>query len=151
MNKEPYTISIREQAFDALQELQKYQQEHLNERTDYGANTLFIGTMRDFNEGDTVTAMELAHYPAMTEKQLQHIVEETFSAWNIQNALIIHRVGLIQPAEPIVLIAVWSAHRKEAFGACRQLIEDLKHKAPFWKKEQLVTGDFRWVENNTKG
>jgi molybdopterin synthase catalytic subunit len=147
----PYLIRIQEAPFSPYVELESYQQHQLSGRTDYGATTNFIGTMRDFNEGDDVTAMELVHYPAMTEKMLAQIVEECFQQWSIQQALIIHRVGLIKPAEPIVLIGVWSAHRKEAFGACRQLIEDLKHKAPFWKKEQLTSGNFRWVEKNTKG
>jgi len=144
-----FTIRIEQQAFEPLKALADFQQQQLQSRTDYGANTLFIGTMRDFNEGDDVTAMELSHYPAMTEKMLAQITEASFEAWDIQHALIVHRVGLIQPAEPIVLVAVWSAHRQAAFGACRQLIEDLKHKAPFWKKEQLLDGQFRWVETNT--
>jgi molybdopterin synthase catalytic subunit len=150
-NQPSYIIRVQENPFSPYTELETFQQGQLQGRTDYGATTSFIGTMRDFNEGDDVTAMELAHYPAMTEKMLAQIVDECFQQWSIQQALVIHRVGLIKPAEPIVLIGVWSAHRKEAFGACRQLIEDLKHKAPFWKKEQLTSGEFRWVEKNTKG
>lgn len=147
----PYLIRIQEAPFLPYAELAAFQQDKLQGRTDFGATTSFIGTMRDSNEGDDITAMELAHYPAMTEKMLAQIVEACCKDWPIQQAFIIHRVGLIKPAEPIVLIGVWSAHRKAAFGACRQLIEDLKHKAPFWKKEQLTSGDFRWVEKNTEG
>lgn len=144
-----YDMQIVEQAFDPFQRLQDFQATHLQNRTDYGANTLFIGTMRDFNEGDTVTAMNLSHYPAMTHKQLDCIMQDCIAQEAIQAALIIHRVGLIQPAEPIVLVSVWSAHRQAAFAACRQLIEALKHQAPFWKKEHLSNGDQRWVEKNT--
>ncbi len=144
-----YDIEITESAFDPWQRLVTYQQQTMQGRTDYGATAVFVGTMRDFNEGDSVTSMTLEHYPAMTQKQLSQIVVESFSRWDIQNALIVHRVGNILPAEPIVLVAVWSAHRAEAFDACRYLMEDLKHKAPFWKKEQLIEGTNRWVEKNT--
>lgn len=144
-----YDIEITESAFDPWQRLVAYQQQTMQGRTDYGATAVFVGTMRDFNEGDSVTSMTLEHYPAMTQKQLSQIVVESFSRWDIQNALIVHRVGNILPAEPIVLVAVWSAHRAEAFDACRYLMEDLKHKAPFWKKEQLIEGTNRWVEKNT--
>lgn len=144
-----YDIELTESAFDPWQRLVTYQQQTMQGRTDYGATAVFVGTMRDFNEGDLVTSMTLEHYPAMTQKQLSQIVVESFSRWDIQNALIVHRVGNILPAEPIVLVAVWSAHRAEAFDACRYLMEDLKHKAPFWKKEQLIEGTNRWVEKNT--
>ncbi len=144
-----YDIEITEQAFDPWQRLVSYQADSMQGRTDYGATAVFVGTMRDFNEGDTVQSMTLEHYPAMTQKQLSNIITHSFSRWEIQNALIVHRVGNILPAEPIVLVAVWSAHRAEAFDACRQLMEDLKHKAPFWKKEQLTEGSNRWVEKNT--
>lgn len=121
----------------------------MQDRTDYGATATFVGTMRDFNDGDTVSSMTLEHYPAMTQKQLEDSITSCFSDWKLHNVLIIHRVGKIQPSEPIVLVAVWSAHRAEAFDACRQLMEELKHKAPFWKNETLTTGDNRWVEKNT--
>ena len=116
----------------------------------YGAAATFVGTMRDFNEGDEVQGMLLEHYPGMTEKQLGLIVEEAFAKWSLLDALLLHRVGELRPQEPIVLVAVWSAHRKDAFEACRFLMEALKSRAPFWKKEQLDSGH-RWVEKNTKG
>ncbi len=156
MVKEPLRkIEIFEQAFDQpfdpYQAQKSYQEESMQGKTNYGATANFIGTMRDFNEGDDVVAMELEHYPQMTEKQLNAIIDRAEEQWPIQNTLIIHRVGKILPAEPIMLVAVWSAHRAAAFDACRYLMEELKHRAPFWKKESLATGDSRWVEKNTDG
>ena len=116
----------------------------------YGAAATFVGTMRDFNEGDEVQGMLLEHYPGMTEKQLGLILEEAFEKWSLLDALLLHRVGELKPQEPIVLVAVWSAHRKDAFEACRYLMEALKSRAPFWKREQLNSGH-RWVEKNTEG
>jgi molybdopterin synthase catalytic subunit len=144
-------IAILESIFDPYQAQKLYQAESMQGQTNYGATANFIGTMRDFNEGDEVVAMELEHYPKMTEKQLNVIIDKAEEQWSIQNTLIIHRVGRILPAEPIMLVAVWSAHRAAAFDACRYLMEELKHRAPFWKKEQLVSGNSRWVEKNTDG
>jgi molybdopterin synthase catalytic subunit len=137
--------------FDPWQAQKDYQQSSMQGKTDYGATASFVGTMRDFNEGDDVTVMELEHYPKMTEKQLNAIIDITEEKWPIQNTLILHRVGKVLPGEPIMLVAVWSAHRAAAFDACRYLMEELKHRAPFWKKEQLASGDSRWVEKNTDG
>ncbi len=117
----------------------------------YGASANFIGTMRDFNEGDDVVAMELEHYPGMTEKELHAIINDAKSRWDIIDALIVHRVGKIDTGEPIVLTVVCSAHRAAAFDACRFLMEALKSRAPFWKKETLSDGSQRWVEKNTPG
>lgn len=116
----------------------------------YGAVATFVGTMRDFNEGDAVQGMTLEHYPGMTERQLGLIVGESFDKWSLLDALLLHRVGELKPQEPIVLVAVWSAHRKDAFEACRFIMEALKSRAPFWKREQLDSGH-RWVEKNTEG
>ena len=143
------SISIVESIFDPWKYQQDYQNQSMQGKTDYGAMASFIGTMRDFNEGDDVSSMILEHYPAMTEKQLNQIIDEACEKWPIQNTLIVHRVGEIHPAEPIVLVACWSAHRAAAFDACRFLMEALKHRAPFWKKENLVEGSTRWVEKNT--
>ena len=107
--------------------------------------------MRDFNEGDTVRDMYLEHYPGMTERHLEDLAAATLQQWSLDDVLIVHRVGHITPAQPIVLVAVWSAHRAAAFEACRQLMETLKHSAPFWKRETLVDGAVRWVDNNTPG
>ena len=106
--------------------------------------------MRDFNEGDEVQGMFLEHYPGMTEKALQAIAEQASERWALLDVLIVHRVGELLPGEPIVLVAVWSAHRKAAFEACREVMETLKSCAPFWKREQLAEGQ-RWVEKNTTG
>jgi molybdopterin synthase catalytic subunit len=118
---------------------------------EYGASDIFIGTMRNFNEGDEVRAMTLQHYPGMTERELEKLINEAREHFDIQQALIVHRVGEIQPGEAIVITAAWSAHRRDAFEANRYLMEALKSKAPFWKKESLSDGSERWVEKNTPG
>lgn len=106
--------------------------------------------MRDFNEGDDVTSMVLEHYPGMTERQLEDMTREAIAAHQLEDALVIHRVGNIVPGDDIVLVAAFSAHRKAAFDACRAMMETLKSTAPFWKKETLTSGE-RWVEKNTAG
>ena len=117
----------------------------------FGACATFIGTMRDFNEGGHVKGMNLEHYPGMTEKHLQSICEEACQRWDLLDTHVTHRVGNLYPDDPIVLVAVWSTHRKDAFEACRYIMEDLKSKAPFWKKELLENDEHRWVEKNTAG
>lgn len=144
------TIKISLTIFDPWQEMQDYQRNKLSDGR-FGASNIFIGTMRDFNDGDIVNSMTLEHYPGMTEKQLAIILAEAKQQWHIIDALIVHRVGVILPNEPIVLIAVWAMHRGDAFDACRYLIEALKSKAPFWKKEQLSNNQARWVSHNTTG
>lgn len=143
-------IQLRPDAFDPYAELLAYQAGFQDHAGKYGATCAFVGTMRDFNEGDTVRAMTLEYYPGMTERQLELIVAEAARRWDFLDVLVIHRVGDILPDQPIVLVAVWSAHRGAAFEACRYLMEELKHRAPFWKKETLVEGE-RWVERNTAG
>jgi len=135
--------------FDPWQATQQYQQNQL-EPGKYGATASFVGTMRDFNQGDDVTSMTLEHYPGMTESYLNKICEEAKQRWDLIDCLIVHRVGEIHPNEPIVLTVAWSAHRKESFEACRYLMEELKSRAPFWKKEGLEKGH-RWVDKNTPG
>ena len=110
----------------------------------FGACANFVGSMRDFNAGDTVSAMTLEHYPEMTQHYLDTLCADAIERWSLVDALIIHRVGLIKPGEPIVLTAAWSAHREAAFEACRYLMEELKSSAPFWKKEVTEIGE-RWV------
>ena len=144
-------IEIFEAVFDPWRLQREYQLSSMQGKTDYGATASFIGTMRDFNEGDDVTSMTLEHYPKMTEKQLNEIIDEASEKWSLLNVLLVHRVGEILPAEPIVLVTVWSSHRVDAFEACRFIMEDLKHKAPFWKQEILKEGTSRWVEENTAG
>ncbi|MGZ5817493.1 MAG: molybdopterin synthase catalytic subunit MoaE [Burkholderiaceae bacterium] len=110
-----------------------------------GAVVSFIGTVRDMNDGSSVAEMELEHYPGMTEKALDEIVVQAKTRWNIFEALIIHRVGALKPLDQIVLVAVTSAHRGEAFSACEFIIDYLKTQAPFWKKETTPQGA-RWVD-----
>ncbi len=145
-------IEVRELPFAPWEALQRYEAEVVSTQYPgkFGASAVFVGTMRDFNEGDEVRGMTLEHYPGMTEKELQRIVEEARGRWELLDELVIHRVGELMPNDPIVLVAVWSAHRKDAFEACRHIMEALKSKAPFWKKEQLDTG-YRWVDKNTDG
>jgi len=143
------TIEVRTSSFDPGAELHRYQAGMAGAAGKYGATLSFVGTLRDFNDGDTVRAMTLEHYPGMTEKQLRAVCAEAQRRWELLDTLIIHRVGELLPNEPIVLVAVWSAHRAEAFDACRYLIEELKTRAPFWKKEQRPKDDARWVEHNT--
>ena len=110
-----------------------------------GAVVAFVGTVRDINEGAGVSEMELEHYPGMTEKALEDIVAQARSRWSICEALVIHRVGPLKPMDQIVLVAVTSAHRGEAFAACEFIMDYLKTEAPFWKKEQTAHGA-RWVD-----
>ncbi len=110
-----------------------------------GGIASFIGVVRDLNEGETVSEMTLEHYPGMTESALEKIVAEAKSRWDIYDALVVHRVGRLAPTDQIVLVVVTSAHRGEAFQACEFLMDYLKTRAPFWKKEQTRQGA-RWVE-----
>jgi molybdopterin synthase catalytic subunit len=110
-----------------------------------GAVASFIGTVRDVNDAAAVSTMTLEHYPGMTEKALEAIVAEARARFDILDALVIHRVGTLQPTDQIVLVAVTSAHRGDAFDACRFVMDYLKTRAPFWKKEQTAEGA-RWVD-----
>jgi molybdopterin synthase catalytic subunit len=110
-----------------------------------GAVVTFLGTVRDLNDGSQVKEMTLEHYPSMTEKALEEIVAQAKSRWDIYQALVIHRVGPLLPEDQIVLVAVTSAHRGEAFAACEFIMDYLKTAAPFWKKEETPDGG-RWVD-----
>lgn len=145
-------ITVHDSPFQPWEALQQYEREVVAREHpgQYGAAAVFVGTMRDFNEGDAVQGMTLEHYPGMTEKELERIVGEASGRWQLLDTLVLHRVGELFPDDPIVLVAVWSAHRKDAFEACRHIMEALKSRAPFWKKEQLEEG-YRWVEKNTDG
>jgi molybdopterin synthase catalytic subunit len=113
-----------------------------------GGLCVFVGLVRDLADGAPVAAMTLEHYPKMTEKQLAAIDAEACARWPLDRTLIIHRYGRLRPGDRIVLVAVASAHRQAAFEACQFLIDWLKTKAPFWKKEEGAGGD-RWVEART--
>jgi molybdopterin synthase catalytic subunit len=140
---------IRTAAFDPWRELGLHQ-ERRGGRGQYGATAVFVGTMRDFNDGRPVESMDLEHYPGMTDRHLESICAEAARRWAVLDCLVLHRAGRIEIGEAIVLVAVWSAHRGDAMDACRFIIEDLKARAPFWKKERAA-GDSRWVEHNTTG
>ena len=110
-----------------------------------GAICTFTGTVRDRNDGLSVSSMELEHYPGMTEKAIEAMIDEATSRFDIFAARVIHRVGLLQPLDQVVMVAVTSAHRGESFRACEFLMDYLKTQAPFWKKEETPEGA-RWVD-----
>ncbi|WP_313074765.1 molybdopterin synthase catalytic subunit MoaE [Melaminivora sp.] len=110
-----------------------------------GAVCCFVGTVRERNEGDAVASMELEHYPGMTERAIQAMVDAALARFDLHGVRIIHRVGRLAPQDQIVLVAVTSAHRGESFQACEFLMDYLKTQAPFWKKEETPQGA-RWVD-----
>jgi molybdopterin synthase catalytic subunit len=110
-----------------------------------GAVASFVGIVRDVNEGDHVSEMTLEHYPGMTEKSIEGIIDEARRRWDVIDALVVHRVGTLRPTDPIVLVVVASGHRGDAFAACEFIMDYLKTQAPFWKKECTGEGA-RWVE-----
>ncbi len=113
-----------------------------------GAIASFIGLVRDVNDGTAVASMTLEHYPGMTEKALEAIVSEAGERWDLIGVSVVHRVGELRPTDPIVLVAVASAHRDAAFQACAFIMDFLKTRAPFWKKEQNSQGA-KWVASRT--
>lgn len=137
---------LYQKALEPFREIEQYQTQHLRDGS-YGATANFIGTMRDFNVGDNVQLMTLEHYPEMTQKFLDNLCAEALNKWDLIDCLVIHRFGDIKPNDPIVLIVAWSAHRAAAFDACRYLIEELKARAPFWKKETTDSKQ-RWVHDS---
>ena len=134
-------IRIQEADFDLTTEIANLRKAD----PQVGAVVSFLGTVRDMNDGSQVRAMTLEHYPGMTETALEEIVGQAQARWQVYEILVIHRVGTLQPRDPIVLVAVTSAHRGEAFAACEFVMDWLKTRAPFWKKEQTPAGE-RWVE-----
>ena len=134
-------IRIQEADFDLSTEIANLRKGDLQ----VGAVVSFLGTVRDLNEGSEVHSMTLEHYPGMTEKALEAIVSQAKARWDIRNTLIIHRVGPLKPEDQIVLVAVTSAHRAEAFAACEFMMDYLKTAAPFWKKEETAEGG-RWLD-----
>ena len=140
----PKEIVVRVQAedFDAGRELDQL----TCGRADVGAVASFIGLVRDANDGHPIRAMTLEYYPGMTEKALQDICREAHERWNVLGTLVIHRIGALSPGDRIVLVGVSGAHRGEAFEACEFIMDFLKTRAPFWKKETTPQGE-RWVES----
>ncbi len=135
------TVRIQEADFDLGAELVALRADDSR----VGALASFVGLVRDLNDGASVSEMTLEHYPGMTEKSLEEIVVEAKARWAIYDALVIHRVGPLKPCDQIVLVAVTSAHRGEAFAACEFIMDYLKTRAPFWKKEATPDGG-RWVD-----
>ncbi len=134
--------------FNPWDELQRFQAENL-QSGHFGATASFVGTMRDFNINESVSHMTLEHYPVMTQSYLDKLCLQCTEKFELDDCFIIHRFGEIRPGEPIVLTAAWSAHRAQAFDACRFLMEELKSHAPFWKKEVTEDGE-RWVHDDQK-
>ena len=134
-------IRIQTQDFDAGAEINALRLASAG----VGAVACFIGQMRDINDGSHVTTLTLEHYPGMTEKSLEAIVEQAKVRWQIADALVIHRIGAFEPTDQIVLVAVASQHRGEAFAACEFIMDYLKTSAPFWKKETTPQGS-HWVD-----
>ena len=134
-------ISVQTQDFSLADEYQ-----HLSEGTSAGAVVTFIGKVRDFNQGDEVQGLALEHYPGMTEKALADIVKQAKQRWSLLQVRVIHRVGYLDLGDQIVFVGVSSAHRGDAFEACEFIMDYLKTKAPFWKKER-VQNNTRWVES----
>jgi molybdopterin synthase catalytic subunit len=140
-------IQIVDRSFEPFEFLQAYQCAQTDPAAN-GANAIFVGRMRDHHQDTGVLQLQLEHYPGMTEKILAEILLQAEQRWPISDGVIIHRVGSIRPAEAIVLVVVWSAHRAEALKANQFVIEALKSRAPFWKKEIFAEGE-RWLANNT--
>lgn len=134
-------IRVQQEDFDTGLELQQLRAAN----PAIGAVVSFVGLVRDLNEGNAVSCMTLEHYPGMTEKSLQQIVAAAQQRWPLMGVRVIHRVGPLQPCEQIVLVAVASAHRGDAFAACEFIMDYLKTRAPFWKKEQTPAGA-QWVD-----
>jgi molybdopterin synthase catalytic subunit len=135
-------IRVQTDDFDLSREIKTLRDGH----KDIGAVVSFVGTVRDVNDNADVAALELEHYPGMTEKALENIRQKAHQRWPLQNSLIIHRVGEMRPCDQIVLVAVASRHREAAFEAAHFIMDFLKTHAPFWKKETLPDGTTRWVD-----
>ncbi|MDO8718445.1 MAG: molybdenum cofactor biosynthesis protein MoaE [Polaromonas sp.] len=134
-------VSIQTEDFDLGAEIAALRQGDKR----VGAVCSFVGTVRDRNDGLSVSSMELEHYPGMTEKSIEAMIDEACARFDIFAARVVHRVGLLQPLDQVVMVAVTSAHRGESFQACEFLMDYLKTQAPFWKKEQTPEGA-RWVD-----
>ena len=134
-------VRVQAEDFDTGRELEAL----TSGRTDVGAVASFVGLVRDANDGSHVKSMTLEHYPGMTEKALADICDQAMSRWDLIDALVVHRIGALKPGDRIVLVGVSSAHRGEAFAACEFIMDYLKTRAPFWKREETPQGA-RWVE-----
>ena len=135
------TVRIQTEDFDTGAEIAQLRRANPK----IGAVASFVGIVRDVNEGDAVAEMTLEHYPGMTEKSIEEIITQARGRWTVFDALVIHRVGTLRPTDQIVLVIVASSHRGDAFAACEFIMDYLKTRAPFWKKEATPSG-VRWVE-----
>lgn len=140
----PARVSIQTEDFNLSEEIAALRADDAR----VGAVCAFVGTVRDRNDGQTVATMELEHYPGMTEKAIEAMIDQALARFNLFGVRVIHRVGLLAPQDQIVLVAVTSAHRGESFQACEFLMDYLKTQAPFWKKEETPEGS-RWVDART--
>jgi len=134
-------ICIQEQDFN-----QQVEYERLRQKTSVGAIVTFTGLVRDINQGEAVNELALEHYPGMTEKSLQSIIEQAKQRWRIIDYTVVHRVGQLKVSDQIVFVGVASEHRGEAFAACEFIMDYLKTAAPFWKKETMENGETQWVD-----
>ena len=135
------SVRVQQEDFDVSAELALMRKDNPK----IGAIASFVGVVRDINEGDSVATMTLEHYPGMTEKAISEIIDQARSRWEVLDALVIHRVGTLKPTDQIVLVIVASTHRGDAFAACEFIMDFLKTRAPFWKKEITPQGA-RWVD-----
>ncbi len=134
-------ISVQELDFN-----QQVEYDRLKNSTKIGAIVTFTGLVRDINEGQDVSDLALEHYPGMTEKCLQDIVQQAQQRWNIIDFSVIHRVGQLAISDQIVFVGIASQHRGDAFAACEFIMDYLKTQAPFWKKETMANGETKWVD-----
>jgi len=135
------SVSVQREEFDIAREIAALRAGNAR----IGAVAAFVGIVRDVNNGDDVRTLTLEHYPGMTEKALEAIIAEARGRWDVYDVRVVHRVGTLAPTDPIVLVLVTSAHRGDAFAACEFVMDYLKTRAPFWKKEATPQGE-RWVE-----
>ena len=135
------SVRVQQEDFDAGREIAAVRARDAK----IGAVVSFIGLCRDTNDGEQISAMTLEHYPGMTEREIESIVDEAKRRWKVTHATVIHRVGTLKPLDQIVLVVTAGGHRGDAFAACEFIMDYLKTRAPFWKKEQTARGE-RWVE-----
>lgn len=135
------TVRVQQADFDVGAEIAALRRD--NPRI--GAVAAFVGVVRDLNDGDAVAEMTLEHYPGMTERSIEAIIDEARGRWEVFDALVVHRIGTLKPTDQIVLVIVTSGHRGDAFAACEFVMDYLKTRAPFWKKENTGRGA-RWVD-----
>ena len=138
------SVSVQSEAFDVGAEIDRLRRSS----TRIGAIASFVGVVRDLNDDADVQAMVLEHYPGMTERSIEAIIQEAMDRWSLIDARVVHRVGRLEPQDPIVLVVTASAHRHQAFHACEFIMDYLKTRAPFWKKETTRHGE-RWVASRS--